>query len=473
MIETYVKALVLCVNGIALGYFAILNTTYLVMSFIAYWGLRRHARRLKLLDIEDLILTSNVPPITLICPAFNEENTCVEAIRALCTLNYPSYEVIFVNDGSEDSTMQRLINAFSLAPTDRMPMADLQTAWIRGVYQSESYPDLWVIDKVNGGKSDALNAGLTFCRTPLFCAMDSDSLLERDALTRIVRPFLEDATTIAAGGSIRIANGCTVRSGVLEEVSLPRSLLARFQVLEYLRAFLAGRMGWDVLNATIIISGAFGMFRRQIVIEAGGFSTNTVGEDMELIVRLHRYCREKGIPHRVAFVPDPLAWTECPESVVALGRQRDRWQRGLIDSLTWHVKMLFNPRYGRIGMTAFPHFFFLEMLGPLVETLGYISFVLAIAFGLVNNIYIAAFLMVAFVLGAALSIAAIGLEELSLRRYPGWSNFLQLFVLAILENIGYRQLVTFWRMRGILSSVLGVKTWGRMSRRGFSGEEIL
>ncbi len=460
------------INYVAFGYFATLNTVYLVMSLLAYKGLRRHARRLKVLDIEDLVVSSHVPPITVICPAYNEANTCVQAVKALLTLNYPRYEILFVNDGSEDETLQRLIEAFALKPTDRMPMADMPTVRIRGIYNSDSYPDLWVVDKDNGGKSDALNAGLCFCRTPLFCAMDSDCLIERDALTRIVRPFLEDATTIVAGGSIRIVNGCTVRAGVLQEVGLPRNLFARFQVLEYLRSFLTGRMGWDVCDATIIISGAFGLFRRMIVIQAGGFAAGTVGEDMELVVRLHRYCREHSIPYRIAFVPDPLAWTECPETAVALGRQRDRWQRGLIESLTWHIKMLFNPRFGRIGMMAFPHFFFLEMLGPLVEALGYIGFVVAICLGLVNHIYIVAFLMVAFVLSSTLSIAAIGLEELSLRRYPGWSNFLQLFILAILENIGYRQLSTFWRLRGTLSAVRGVKGWGRMSHRGIAEEPV-
>jgi cellulose synthase/poly-beta-1,6-N-acetylglucosamine synthase-like glycosyltransferase len=468
--EQILLTFVLCINYIAFGYFAILNSIYLVMSLIAYRGLRRHGRRLKVLDTEDLIVSSHVPPITIICPAYNEENTCVQAVKALFTLNYPRYEILFVNDGSEDETLQRMAEAFALKPTDRIPMADLPTEQIRGVYQSDAYPDLWVVDKENGGKSDALNAGLSFCRTPLFCAMDSDSLLERDALTRIVRPFLEDSTTIAAGGSIRIVNGCTVRGGVLERVGLPQNILARFQVLEYLRAFLAGRMGWDICNATIIVSGAFGLFRRSSVIQVGGFSRGTVGEDMELVVRIHRHYHEHGIPYRIAFIPDPLAWTECPETFIALGRQRDRWQRGLIDSLTWHVRMLFNPRYGRIGLLAFPYFFFLEMLGPLVETLGYIAFVFAICLGLVNHIFIAAFLMVAFVLSATLSIAAIGLEELSLRRYPGWSNFLQLFVLAILENVGYRQLTTFWRMRGILSAVRGVKEWGRINRKGFAEE---
>jgi len=232
----------------------------------------------------------------------------------------------------------RLVESFRLVPTPRAPTASLSTAPVREIYRSRSHANLWVIDKENGGKADALNAGLNLSASPLFCAMDADSLFERRALARIVRPFLEDARTVAAGGTIRIANGCDVESGIVRRIGLPDSLLARFQVLEYLRAFLSGRMGWDALDATLIISGAFGLFRRSTVVGVGGYATSrtsgeTVGEDMELVVRLHRRLREAGTPYRIAFVPDPVAWTECPETLAVLGRQRDRWQRGLLESL--------------------------------------------------------------------------------------------------------------------------------------------
>jgi len=304
----------------------------------------------------------------------------------------------------------------------------------------------------------------------LFCALDADSLIEREALVRVARLFLEDGTTVAAGGMIRIVNGCTIRAGMVADIRLPENYLARFQVLEYLRAFLAGRMGWSVLNATFVISGAFGVFRRSTVVDAGGFAVDTVGEDMELVVRLHRYCRENKIPYRIAYVPDPVAWTECPESTKVLGRQRDRWQRGLMETMWRHKRMLLNPQYGIIGLLVYPYFFFLEMLGPIIELMGYISFLIVLFLGSPEMIYIVAFLLVAFVLGVALSLAAVGLEEISFRRYPRTADLVGLFFLAVLENFGYRQLNIWWRFRAVYSKIRGVKGWGKMERKGFTTE---
>ncbi len=465
-------ALLDAINALVLGYFVLLNACYLATSLIAFRALRSYARRLKTIDVEDLLSTA-APPITLIAPAYNEEATCVEAVRSLLTLRYPEFEVLVVNDGSRDRTLERLTDAFDLVPAARAVMAEIPTQPVRGVFRSRRFPNVWVVDKENGGKADTLNAGLARCHTPLFCAMDADSLLEREALSRIVRPFLEDRTTVAAGGIIRIVNGCTVEHGVVTRVALPRSRLARFQVLEYLRAFLAGRMGWAALDATLIISGAFGLFRRSIVVDAGGFATDTVGEDMELVVRLHRHCRAHGIPYRISFVPDPVAWTECPESLRVLGRQRERWQRGLAESLTRHWRLLFNPRFGKVGVLAYPYFFFLEMVGPLIEMGGYVGFVIALAIGHVGSAYLVAFFLVAFVLGAVLSVAAIALEELSFRRYPRMRDLARLMGLAALEPFGYRQLNTFWRLKGLVSAARRKRGWGEMTRKGFGPERAV
>lgn len=460
-------------NYLVLAYFVLLNAVYLGTSLFAFGALRRYAARMKSLDLDDLIRGGTAPAITLVAPAYNEEPTCVESVRSLLTLDYPDFEILVVNDGSADQTLQRLIEAFNLAPAARMPTSDLPSQPVRQVYRSRRHPNLWVVDKENGGKADALNAGIAFCRTPLFCAMDADSLLERQALVRIVRPFLEDARTVAAGGILRIANGCVVKQGQVVDVRLPRNLWAQFQVLEYLRAFLSGRMGWAALDATLVISGAFGIFRRSVVVEAGGYATDTVGEDMELVVRLHRHCAEAGVPYRIHFVPDPVAWTECPESLSVLGRQRDRWQRGLFQSLTRHRVMLFNRRYGNAGLLAFPYFFFLEMCGPVIEGLGYVSFAVTVLSGRADPLYIQAFLGVAVALGMALSVAAVGLEELSFRRYPRTLDLVRLFALAILENFGYRQLSAWWRLKGTWSAIRKVEGWGRMQRKGFAtaGEE--
>ena len=454
-------------NVIVLGYFFILNIGYFITGLFAFYSLRRYVSRLRSLDIEDLLGSAGMPPITLIAPAYNEEPTCVEATRSLLTLRYSDFEILVVNDGSKDQTLARLTEAFDLEPAYRLPVGDIKTKSIRGVYRSKHHTKLWVIDKENGGKADTLNAGLNYCRTPIFCGMDADSLLEREALTRIVRPFVEDSRTVAAGGIIRIINGCTVSEGTVTNVQLPKELIPKFQVLEYLRAFLAGRMGWHELEATLIISGAFGVFRRDMVIAVGGYATDTVGEDMELVVRLHRHCCEKGIPYTIGFVPDPVAWTECPATLTVLGRQRDRWQRGLIETLTRHRVMLFNPKYGRVGMLAFPYFVFLEMLAPLVEITGYVTFVIAAFLGRLSPAFGIAFLTLAIGLGIALSITAVALEEMGFRRYPKRSDLFRLLWLAVIENFGYRQLTMWWRLKGMVNVMKKTKSWGRMDRQGF------
>ena len=456
-------------NALVLVYFVLVNAFYLGTSVIAFRVLRRYARRLKSLDVEELIATAGAPPITLVATAYNESATCVEAVRSLLTLSYSDYEILVVNDGSTDATIATLTAAFELEPAPRAPTAALPTRPVRGTLHSRRHPNLWVVDKENGRKADALNAGLNYCRTPLFCAIDSDSLLEREALSRVVRPFLEDTKVIAVGGIIRVVNGCTVKNGMVTDVRLPRSWLARFQVVEYLRAFLAGRMGWSAIRGMLIISGAFGLFRRAIVVEAGGYAHDTVGEDMELVVRLHRHCRDRGIPYRIEFIPDPVAWTQVPETRRDLGRQRDRWQRGLADVLMRHRRLLLNPRFGVLGLLAFPYFFFLEMLGAAVEVGGYVTFVIAVALHRAHAPYVIAFLMLAFVLGIALSIAAVGLEELGFRRYRRVRDLLAMFGLAVIEGLGYRQLNTFWRARGLWSALRGKRGWGEMTRRSFAG----
>jgi len=458
-------------NILIFGYFLSINGIYFLTGLFAFRALRRYTRRLEALEIEEVMQTAGAIPVTLIAPAFNEEASCVDATRALLTLRYADYTVFFVNDGSTDGTLSRMIEAFELRPAALAPTAGIPTATVRGVWRSEQNPNLWLIDKDNGGKADAQNSGLNYCRTPLFGAIDADSLLEPDSLTRVVRTYLEDATTVAAGGTIRIVNGCKVRSGQVTAVGLPKNLLARFQVLEYLRAFLTGRMGWDALNASLIISGAFGIFRRTTAVAIGGYNPKSLGEDMDFTIRLHKHCLEEGHPYRIAFVPDPVAWTECPETLSSLARQRDRWQRGLIESMWWHRSMLFNPRYGRIGLLAFPYFFFLEMLGPVLETLGYLAFFATLLLGWASPAYVLAFLAVAILLGITLSVAALALEELSFRRYPRTVDLLRLLGLAVVEALGYRQMTTFWRVRGFVSKIRGVSSWGSMERRGFGNHD--
>jgi cellulose synthase/poly-beta-1,6-N-acetylglucosamine synthase-like glycosyltransferase len=471
MFEQTLTMSVLAVEGTFLVYFLTLNTLYLVFAVIAFFELRRHRRSWTARDLDVIVRSPATPTISLIVPAYNEEATIGQSLRALLLLNYPEYEVVVVNDGSTDGTLEAAIAAFDLVRADVPHERTLDTQPIRGMYRSLTHRELLVIDKGNGGKADAINAGINAARYPLVCVIDADSLLEEHALTRAVLPFIEDPTTIAAGGIVRIANGCRVEDGRVVHVGLPSSPLACFQVTEYLRAFLAGRVAQSVMNGLLIISGAFGLFRRDALMAVGGFRTDTVGEDMEVIVRLHRLFREKKEQYRIVFRPDPVCWTEVPEQIGTLARQRNRWQRGTLQSLSRHRKMMFNPRYGVVGMCAMPFFLIFEALAPVIELAGYVVTIGALFLGLLDWRYAELFFLASVVYGAVVSVAAVVLEEVSFRRYPRLLDLLRLAMYGVLENFGYRQLTLWWRLRGTWDFLMGRAEWGTMVRRGFSSPD--
>lgn len=409
------------------------------------------------------------PPIALLAPAFNEALTIVQSVRSLLSLRYPSFEVIVINDGSQDTTLQVLIDAYNLKPVQRHYDPALDHMAIRGIYAAAHQPRLIVVDKENGGKADALNAGINVSRAPIFCSMDADSLLEPDALLRAVRPFVEDPErTVAVGGTVRIANGCLIRDGQVLAVRPPRDLLALLQTVEYLRAFLMARLAWSSINTLTIISGAFGLFRRSRVVEAGGYTRGTVGEDMELVVKLHRLMRDQGLPYRVGFVPEPVCWTEAPEDLRVLGRQRSRWHRGALETFERHWDVMFRPRYGRLGPIGFGYILLVDVIGPIVEMLGYLLIPAFWALGVLSVDYLLAFLAVSFTFGVAISVGALALEESELRRFPRARNLMLLTAIAVLENFGYRQLNNLWRLRGFWQYLRRSQSWGTMTRKGFS-----
>lgn len=413
-------------------------------------------------------LADTAPPITLMAPAYNEALTIVESVRSLLSLQYPAFEVLVVNDGSKDETLQVLIDAFELRPIQRHYHLAAPCKPIRGIYAGARQPRLVVVDKENGGKADALNAALNMSRFPIVCSMDADSLLEADALLRAVRPFIEDPQrTIAVGGVIRIANGCRVAHGRVLEVGAPRNLLALLQTVEYLRAFLMARLAWSRISALTIISGAFGLFRRQAVLDVGGYSHGTVGEDMELVIKLHKHFRRLGKPYRISFTPEPVCWTEAPESFAVLGRQRARWHRGALETFFRHRDMLFNPRYGRVGFIGFGHILLVDVIGPIIEILGYLLIPALWLLGLLAVDYVWAMLAVTFGFGVVISVGALALEEAELRRFPDARSLVILTGAAILENFGYRQINNIWRLRGTWQFLRRAEGWGSMTRKGF------
>ena len=454
------------VSWLYIGFFFAINFFYLLLNIIAFFEIRKRLRWKDMGELPQLYSGFELS-ISLLAPAYNEEKTIASSVRSLMQINYPNYEVIVINDGSKDKTLDVMIKEFDMFEYPEATRRILETKPVRAVYKSKIFPNLRMIDKVNGGKADSLNAGINSSRSPLFCCIDADSILQRDSLQHVVAPFLEDPTTIASGGTIRIANGCVVEDGFLKKVGIPGHYISLMQITEYLRAFLFGRMGWSPLNAMLIISGAFGLFRKSVVLEVGGYRTDTVGEDMELVVRLHKHMRFAQKKYRICFVPDPICWTEAPEDIKTLKNQRIRWQRGLCETLWLNRKLLFHFKGGMVSWLAFPFMLFFEALEPLIQISGYLFTLMCYFLGVFSWQVALAFLFVIVGLGMVLSVNAILLEEISFHRYPKLRQILVLFFASIIENIGFRQTMTWWRLVGLFKFFFKSRSsWGEMKRKG-------
>lgn len=454
-----------------LAYMIFVNATYLSYTVLAFISVQRFLNTRSRERLEQLFRSRLVPPVSVILAAFNEGPTIVDAVHAMMRLLYSQYEVVVVNDGSTDNTLDLLINAFDLVKVERTYEETIPTATVRGVYASYRYPRLVVVDKENGGcKADTLNAGINAASYPLFCACDADSLLEEDALLQLVLPMMDRPSFVpASGGVVRAANGSEIAHGTVRRIALARSPIEVYQVVEYLRAFLTGRTAQSALNIMLIVSGAFGLFHKATVKAVGGYNCNAIGEDFELVVRMTRYLRETHRESEVIFVPQTVCWTMVPHHWGSLSNQRSRWHRGLMQTLQWNRDMICNPKYGRIGVLGMGYFFLIEFLGPLVEVLGYIVMPIGFLLHLVSPVTTAWFFIVAVGFGVFLSLCALFLEEISFHRYSGWREVLTITAFAIAENFGYRQLTLWWRVRAMIDYALGRKQgWGAMVRASFT-----
>lgn len=452
------------INVFVFGYFIFVNGSYILLILFSYIQTKKSRKESKIFKLSGLFDSRLYKSVSILAPAFNEQESIIDSTRALLNLEFADYEIIIINDGSKDETLERLLSHFNLHKIDRHVPLEIKSEPIKAIYGSKMYPNLLVVDKVNGRKADALNAGINVSRKDLICAVDSDTLLEPTVLQQMLMAFVADPTTVAVGGVVRVANGCSFELGEVTKVRTPKKFIARIQAVEYLRSFLFGRTGWDYFDSLLIISGAFGIFDRKSVINVGGYLHDTVGEDMELVVRLHRYYRERGEPYRVRFLPEPVCWTEVPESWTVLGRQRNRWQRGLADTLWRHRKMMFNPKYGKLGFLAMPFFLFVELLSPIIELSGYILLIFSLYMGAINVQFALLFLTAAILLGMILSVLAVLLEELTFRKYDRLSDVMILILFAFLENLGYRQIHAWWRFKGLIDFLKGNKSWGEMTR---------
>ena len=455
-----------------LVYFLALNSFYAVLLILSIPEIWEQTRLAEDEDFQRLMQSDALPPITILVPAYNESATIQASVTAILTLEYRNYEVVVVNDGSKDDTLEQLRHAFDLYEIPRVYPETIETKPLRALYRSRSRSRLLVLDKENGGKADSLNAAINASRFPLVIAVDADTLIEPDALLRLTRPFLLGREIAAVGGTVRVANNCIVKDGRVTDARVPRKWLPGIQVVEYLRAFLFGRLGWNRLGGNLIISGAFGLFRKEYVMAVGGYATSSIVEDLDLVVRMHRYLRRNKIRYEMPFIPDPVAWTEVPESLKILSRQRERWHRGLIAAMWEYKTMMFNPRYGRVGFLAMPFYAFGEMLAPVIEVLGYIITVVGLFFGMVNVSFALLFILVAWGYGMLLSIWAVVLEEVSFRKYRRFGDLSRLLLFASLENFGYRQLTVWWRLKAFASVWKRVHVWGDMARKGFGKPSV-
>jgi len=463
-----------------LTYSIILLVFYIFIAFYSVGETRRYLRKTSFTDYKIIAASSQVPGISLLAPAYNEGTTIIENVKSLLGIHYNNLELIVINDGSKDDTLQQLIDAFDLKEITWLVQPHIVTKPVRGVYKSNNsiYHKLLVVDKVNGGKADALNVGINIAHNEYLVCIDVDCILEQDAMLKLIKPFLEthDKRVIAAGGVVRIANSCIIDNGKLVQINLPKQFLARVQTLEYIRAFLLGRMAWSRLNGLLIISGAFGAFDRDIVIKAGGYNPKTVGEDMELVVRMRRYMEENKLPYKVAYIPDPLCWTEAPASFEILGRQRNRWTRGTVETLKAHKKMFFNPSYGVLGMVSYPYWFFFEFMAPLIEFFGFVLFIVFAMFGLIDWNFFLVLTGCIFSMGFLYSSFAILMEVLTYNQYKKRKEIFSLMVSAFLEPFVFHPFVVWSAVKGNIDLLRKKNIWGEMTRQGFthsSGTELV
>jgi len=425
-------------------------------------------------DRTALLSSPFTPRISLIVPMYNEGETIIDSVRSLLSLQYNNYEVVVVNDGSTDESLQKLIEYFQLVPTYQESNYELPTKKVKCLYKSRQkvFSRLVIIDKANGGKADALNTGINHARGSLVSAMDADSIIAPEALLKMVKPFLQSKKRVIATGSIvRIANSCTVEDGSLVNIQLPKGWLARFQALEYIRVFLLSRLGWSRLNGLLIISGAFGLFDREIVIKAGGYCTKTVGEDMELTIRMRRYMHEQNLAYKVVHIPDPLCWTEAPTSLSQLSRQRNRWARGSVETLVKHRGLFFNPRYGLMGMISYPYWLFFEYLAPFIEVIGIGYFGTKAVFSQPSWLNFSLFLIIIYLFSVFLSLVALMVEEFSYHKYQNKSDVAKLILTAFVEPIVFHPIILVNALKGSLDFLVGKKSWGEMKRKGFAKQE--
>lgn len=466
-------------NSFFLIYALIMFAIYILIAILSTVELRFYMKKNKYFDYKSILGYKKLPSVSIIAPAYNESDSIIENIRSLLSIYYPKITVIVVNDGSTDDSLEKVKEHYGMIKVDMAVDYVVDSERVRGIYRSQhsSYANFVLVDKIRGGKADALNAGVNVSRSDLFMAVDVDSIIEPDAVLRMVKPFLEEEggrKVICSGGVVRVANNCEIKDGRITKVRFPNKLLVQYQVLEYFRAFILGRMAWSKIDGLLIISGAFGMFDRKLVVEVGGYDRDTVGEDLEIVVRMRRHMRDvEKVKYRVAFIPDPLCWTEVPSTLRIFGRQRNRWTRGAIYTILKHRRMMLNPRYGRIGMVSFPYWVFFEWLSPIIEVIGLIYFLIILIIGQLDvNTFLT---LTLFILSFAFAFSLLGImfETIMFNKYKGYKYLLRVIIISMFELILFHPINVFYSLKGDYDFFIKNNTaWGVMKRTAFDSKDL-
>lgn len=468
---------------------------YAVLAILSFISIRIYQKKASYADYDKLLDSPLVPGISIIAPAYNESVTIIMNVRSLLTLNYPKFEVIIINDGSKDDTLEKMIAEFDMVQVDFAYNEKIVTQPVKRVFKSTNpaYDKLLVIDKVNGkSKADASNAGINAAAFPYFLCTDVDCIIEKNTLLRMIKPFMDEEgkkikevgepcpecgyrhviedsrRVIASGATLRLANSCEVDEGVITRVRPPKQLIPRFQEMEYIRAYVLGKMGWSYINSVPNVSGGLGLFDKEVAVKAGGYDHKSFGEDMDLVTRMCSYMRDNKMKYAIRYIPTTQCWTEGPPNLKIFGRQRTRWGRGLIQIMSIHKKIIFNPRYGRLGLIVFPYNLFFEFLAPIIEFLGILYYIYIICTNQINWPFAKILLLFVYTYSVMITTLAILWDQLTYRYYKSWREVLGICLMAFLEPIIYHPLIVFFALKGYFNFATNRKhSWGNMQRQGF------
>lgn len=454
-------------------YGLIITVIYISQAVLGYFNILR-AKTYHTLKEESLLrdYPDILPGISVVAPAYNEEVIIIDNVNSLLSLEYPKFEVVIVNDGSKDKTLELLIDKFELVQIPFPYIEKVRCQQVKRVFKSTNhlYEKLTVVDKVNGGtKADAMNAGVNVAKYDYFINTDVDCLLAPDTLTKVILPVLDSKIhVIAVGATMRMVNGCEVEHGIIKRVRPPKKIIPTFQETEYLRSYLLSKMGWSVINSIPNVSGGFGLFDKNVVINAGGYDPLSHAEDMDMLLRMIAYQREKKRKYKVVQIPDTCCWTEGPPNLKVLSRQRTRWGRGLMQIFIVHRRFIFNHRYRQMGLVIMPYALLFEFMAPIVEFMGYFFMVFLMVNQQVNFNTFWLMLFFVYLIGVTMSLVTIFYDMMVKKHYKSFGEYLKLVLFSSFEAIFYHPFIVFFSLRGYWQFLTQKNfQWGAMTRHGF------